>query len=180
MTKDDIEKIIIDCTYPLDSLPDCEWELNEDEAKDKIIEAVIKEEKQLLLDFYEFIHSKRFDKCPAINYYSPDPLTKYATLYETDLKNDLEEFISNKLNGNDELKSKAIQICEYYHEIKTKREPTDFERGVYFGQAGKLLPDSYSITETTGRCWGTRECETCYCRGDKNKCTFYSKEDKND
>ena len=32
-------------------------------------------------------------------------------------------------------------------------------------------PDNWA--GTNGRCWGTKECEPCYCGGDESKCDFY-------
>ena len=26
---------------------------------------------------------------------------------------------------------------------------------------------------TIGKCWGTKECEECFCKGDRTKCDFY-------
>lgn len=33
--------------------------------------------------------------------------------------------------------------------------------------------DAYGVLN--GKCWGTRECDICYCGGDVNKCDFYEK-----
>ena len=27
---------------------------------------------------------------------------------------------------------------------------------------------------TIGKCWGTKECEECFCKGDRSKCDYYS------
>ena len=35
------------------------------------------------------------------------------------------------------------------------------------------MPDNWA--GTNGRCWGTKECEPCYCGGDESKCDFYPK-----
>ena len=55
---------------------------------------ISKEDKeQLLLEFYDFVLRKRFDKCPAKIPGSPFLRQRYAMLFETDLKNDIEEFL---------------------------------------------------------------------------------------
>ena len=55
-----------------------------------------KEDKeQLLLEFYDFVLRKRFNNCPAMHS-SPYPIIRYATLFETDLRNDIEEFLQGE------------------------------------------------------------------------------------
>ncbi len=49
--------------------------------------------------------------------------------------------------------------CDCYHE-RTGRDPL-------FGS-----PVTYGV------CYGTRECEECYCNGDESKCTFYPEKRK--
>lgn len=55
---------------------------------------ITKEDKEhLLLEFYDFVLRKRFGKCPSMIPDSPFLKQRYAMLFETDLKNDIEEFL---------------------------------------------------------------------------------------
>ena len=51
-----------------------------------------------------------------------------------------------------------MKKCECYHAI---------ERTLY----NPYTPQRYSVID--GECWGTKERDTCYCKGDKCKCDFY-------
>ena len=51
-------------------------------------------------------------------------------------------------------------LCKYYHEKQTKVwNPIKY-------------PDMEGI-ETVGFCYGTKECERCYCKGNELECDFY-------
>lgn len=51
--------------------------------------------------------------------------------------------------------------CSCYHtEIKTE---DCYIHGHYITYKRKI-----------GKCWGTKECEECFCKGDRSKCDFYS------
>lgn len=52
-----------------------------------------------------------------------------------------------------------MKKCEYYH---TR------ERIVY-----NPYTESQGYTEIDGECWGTKERDTCHCKGDKSQCDFY-------
>ena len=54
------------------------------------------------------------------------------------------------------------QICDCYH---TKIE----KRYIYHPITGEAMPYGKEI----GICHGTRECDQCYCGGDRKKCDFY-------
>lgn len=60
------------------------------------------------------------------------------------------------------------KTCKYYHGEKVKEPTTDFERGYQMAKYGK-----YEKTKTVeiGHCWGTKDAERCYCKGDITKCT---------
>ena len=66
-----------------------------------------------------------------------------------------------------------MKKCDCYHEQTKTRYPTEFERGYQFGLYGKWVHPDTPIEYKEGICWGTRECETCKCGGDPNKCDFY-------
>lgn len=67
-----------------------------------------------------------------------------------------------------------MEICDCYKVIQNKRKATDFELGYYLGKFGKPMPlEEQTIIENIGYCRGTRDCEECYCRGDKLHCDFY-------
>ena len=66
-----------------------------------------------------------------------------------------------------------MKKCDCYREETKTRYPTEFERGLSFGMLGKWLDPNEPIEYKEGRCLGTRECETCTCRGDTSKCDFY-------
>lgn len=52
-----------------------------------------------------------------------------------------------------------MKKCECYH---TR------ERIVY-----NPYTESQKYTEIDGECWGTKERDTCHCKGDKSQCDFY-------
>lgn len=52
-----------------------------------------------------------------------------------------------------------MQKCECYHEV---------ERGIY----NSYLNQRLVIKE--GQCWGTKERDSCNCKGDKCRCGIYS------
>lgn len=58
--------------------------------------------------------------------------------------------------------------CSCFHKIETFANYTDFEKG-FSSARGVRLPK----TKTKTVCWGTQECEECYCGGDRRKCDFY-------
>lgn len=66
-----------------------------------------------------------------------------------------------------------MKKCDCYHEQTKTRYMTDFERGFQFGKTGKWVSANEQVEYKEGRCWGTRECETCTCGGDPSKCDFY-------
>lgn len=65
--------------------------------------------------------------------------------------------------------------CDCYHEYEEEKYLTEFERGVHFANTGKLIE---SVKKTVGRCWGTKECDICNCKGDESKCDFYPEKRK--
>lgn len=65
--------------------------------------------------------------------------------------------------------------CSCYHEREDTKYLTEFEKGVYFANTGKLVD---SMKEVVGVCWGTKECERCKCNGDESKCDFYPEKKK--
>jgi hypothetical protein len=58
--------------------------------------------------------------------------------------------------------------CSCFRKIETFANYTDFEKG-YSVALGVKLPKIKFKTV----CWGTKECEECYCGGDRRKCDFY-------
>lgn len=65
--------------------------------------------------------------------------------------------------------------CSCYHEREETKYLTEFEKGVYFANTGKLVD---SIKEVVEYCCGTKECERCKCKGDPSKCDFYPEKRK--
>lgn len=65
--------------------------------------------------------------------------------------------------------------CHCYHEYEEAKYLTEFERGVHFANTGELIE---SVKKTVGRCWGTKECDICNCKGDESKCDFYPEKRK--
>jgi len=93
MNKDDIINLYDSCWQEDEYfLHNTDFKL--DLFADTLMDIVADEKKQLLLEFYDFVLKKRFSKCPAHSSYDLTfPQLRYATLMETDLKNDIEEFI---------------------------------------------------------------------------------------
>ena len=52
--------------------------------------------------------------------------------------------------------------CSSYH-TETKIEYLYDTRG-----------NCVTYEHTIGKCWGTKECEECFCKGDRSKCDYYS------
>ena len=65
---------------------------------------------------------------------------------------------------------KPFDKCICFHEIKSQRPLTDFERALALAEIGEI--PKY-MTQIKTVCWGTAECEECKCNGDKKKCDFY-------
>ena len=65
-----------------------------------------------------------------------------------------------------------MKKCDCYHEEKKKEKYSDLVRGIILAKTGRLPKEDYhEVIKAT--CWGTPECETCYCGGDRTKCDFY-------
>lgn len=79
-------------------------------------------------------------------------------------KKTLNKMIDELYAGYDDLK------CDCYEETQELRYLTDFQRGECFARTGKLVD---YVTETVGRCRGTKECDICSCGGNTAKCDFY-------
>ena len=53
--------------------------------------------------------------------------------------------------------------CDCYHE-NTRKSP--------------IYGEAFCVDETYGVCYGTKECDECYCHGDESQCTFYPEKRK--
>lgn len=73
------------------------------------------------------------------------------------------------------LKIAVHSQCESYRIRKVQKHLSDYEQGVYFGYYG--VRKEY-IEVDRPYCMGTRELESCNCGGDKSKCDFYKKFNK--
>ena len=62
--------------------------------------------------------------------------------------------------------------CDYYKITRTERRLNDYERGVYFGRYGL---EKETVNEKWAYCTATKECNLCYCDGDKKKCELCTK-----
>lgn len=60
--------------------------------------------------------------------------------------------------------------CPSYRVRKEKRLLSSFEQGVYYGKTGKEKTYDYYDRPY---CLATKNCENCFCNGDKSRCNFY-------
>ena len=76
-----------------------------------------------------------------------------------------------------------MKKCDAYEEIKQIERLSDYDEGflrakqLYYSK-GLTKNEEYELSHKLkviiyGRCNGTRECDRCYCEGDKDNCTFY-------
>ena len=76
-----------------------------------------------------------------------------------------------------------MENCRYYEEIKQVERLSDYDEGFLRAKqiyAPKLFTknEEYELSHKLkvviyGRCNGTKECDRCYCDGDRDNCTFY-------
>ncbi len=60
--------------------------------------------------------------------------------------------------------------CKCYRITKEAKYLTEFEQGVLFAKTGKRITKE---KVKVAHCWGTKECDVCFCEGDRRKCDFY-------
>ena len=66
-------------------------------------------------------------------------------------------------------------VCKCYNQEKQVRYLTDFEKGILFAKTGQYVD---SVEEAIGRCFGTKECDVCLCKGNELNCDFYPEKRK--
>lgn len=125
----------------------------------------------LVKDFVEVI-DKNIGYLPIV-----DGSGRYADLMNKEkLLSKFEDYEIIAVSARDEdylvLNISEKHPCEYYKTTRTERRPSDYERGVYFGRYGL---EKETINEKWAYCTATKQCNLCYCGGDKKKCELSTK-----